>query len=83
MRQIMRQEGLVPCQPRPSRVTTEADVEAGASISDLVKRDFTPDRPGIKFVGDITHIHIWQGFIYIATVIDCHSKKVVGWRTCR
>lgn len=48
-------------------------------MPDLVKRDFTAERPGVKFVGDITYIHTWQGFIYLATVIDCYSKKVVGW----
>ena len=79
VRQIMRQENLVPCQPRPFRVTTQADAEAAASMPDLVERDFTADRPGVKFVGDITYIHTWQGFIYLATVIDCCSKKVVGW----
>lgn len=79
VRSIMRQEELVPCQPRPFRVTTEADAEAAAGMPDLVKRDFTADRAGIKFVGDITYIHTWQGFIYLATVIDCYSKKVVGW----
>ena len=79
VRQIMRQVGLVACQPRPFRITTEADAEAAASMPDLVKRDFTADRPGVKFVGDITYIHTWQGFIYLATVIDCYSKKVVGW----
>ena len=79
VRQIMRAEGLVACQPRPFRVTTEADAKAAASMPDLVKRNFTADRPGVKFVGDITYIHTWQGFIYLATVIDCYSKKVVGW----
>jgi len=79
VRQIMRQEELVPCQPRPFRVTTHADAEATAVVADLVKRDFTANRPGVKFVGDITYIHTWQGFIYLATVIDCYSKKVVGW----
>jgi transposase InsO family protein len=79
VRHIMRSEDLVPCQPRPFRVTTEADAEGAAAIPDLVRRDFTADRPGIKFVGDITYIHTWQGFIYLATVIDCYSKKVVGW----
>ena len=78
-RQIMRQEHLVPCQPRPFRVTTQADAEAAACMPDLVKRDFTAERPGVKFVGDITYIHTWQGFIYLATVIDCYSKKVIGW----
>lgn len=79
VRQIMRTENLVACQPRPFRVTTDADAVAAALIPDLVKRDFTADRPGVKFVGDITYIHTWAGFIYLATVIDCYSKKVVGW----
>ncbi len=79
VRQIMRTQGLVSCQPRPFRVTTEADAEAAASMPDLVRRDFTADRPGTKFVGDITYIHTWTGFVYVATVIDCYSKKVVGW----
>lgn len=79
VRQIMRSRGLVACQPRPFRVTTEADAQAAAEMPDLVKRDFDADRPGVKFVGDITYIHSWAGFIYLATVIDCYSKKVVGW----
>ncbi len=79
VRQIMRTQGLIACQPRPFRVTTEADGEAAAQMPDLVGRDFSADRPGTKFVGDITYIHTWAGFIYLATVIDCYSKKVVGW----
>ena len=79
VRQIMRTQGLIACQPRPFRVTTEADAEAAATMPDLLGRDFTADRPGVKFVGDITYIHTWAGFIYLATVIDCYSKKVVGW----
>jgi putative transposase len=79
VRQIMRAEALVACQPRPFRVTTEADALAAADMPDLVGRDFTADSPGVKFVGDITYIHTWQGFVYLATVIDCYSKKVVGW----
>nr|BFF07021.1 hypothetical protein GCM10023233_19900 [Brevibacterium otitidis] len=74
----MRDEALYPCQPRPRRVTTIPDDDA-ADIPDLVQRDFSADRPGVKFVGDITYIHTWEGFVYLATVIDCYSKKVVGW----
>ena len=66
VRQLMRQEGLVACQPRPFRVTTEANALAAANMPDLLTRDFTADRPGVKFVGDITYIHTWQGFIYRA-----------------
>ncbi len=79
VRQIMGDHGLVACQPRPFRVTTQSDAQAAAAMPDLVTRDFAADCPGIKFVGDITYIHTWQGFIYLATVIDCYSKKVVGW----
>lgn len=79
VRQIMRDEDLVPCQPRPFRTTTQADADAAALIPDLVQRDFTATEPGVKFVGDITYIHTWQGFIYLATVIDCYSKRVAGW----
>ena len=78
-RHIMRDEGLIACQPRPFRVTSEADGEVATSMPDLVERDFTAEHPGVKFVGDITCIHTWQGFIYLATVIDCYSKKVIVW----
>jgi putative transposase len=56
VRQLMRQIGLVACQPRPFRIRTEADAEASANMPDPVKRDFTADRPEVKFVGDITYI---------------------------
>jgi transposase InsO family protein len=48
-------------------------------IPDLVARDFTAERPGVKFVGDITYIPTWEGWLYLATVIDCHTKMVVGY----
>ena len=79
VRSIMRELGLVPCQPRPWRHSlTEADPAAGP-IPDLVARDFTAERPGEKMVGDITYIPTWQGWVYLATVIDCHTKAVIGW----
>ncbi len=78
VRQLMRELGPVPVQPRPWRpVTTLA--EGPDAISDLVRRDFTAAAPGTKLVGDVTYIPTWEGFTYLATVIDCHSKMVVGW----
>ena len=44
-----------------------------------MNRDFTAAAPGEKMVGDITYIPTWQGWLYLATVIDCHTKAVVGW----
>src|SRR5665811_2340415 len=61
------------------RVTTVQDEAAKPSIVDHVKRDFTATAPGTKLVGDITYIRTWAGWLYLATVIDCHSKAVIGW----
>jgi len=81
VRALMRELGLEPCQPRPWRhCLTEQDAAAGP-IPDLVNRDFTADTPGHKMVGDITYIPTWEGWIYLATVIDCHTKAVIGWAT--
>ncbi|MET7304942.1 IS3 family transposase [Embleya sp. NPDC005575] len=81
VRGLMRELGLVPCQPRPWRVVTTQPGGAHERIPDLVGRDFTADAPGRKLVGDITYISTWEGFLYVATVIDCFSKAVVGWAT--
>jgi putative transposase len=78
VRQLMRELGLVPCQPRPWRpTTTEAD--ESHRIPDLVGRDFTAEAPGTKLVADITYIPTGEGWVYLATVIDCYSKLVIGW----
>lgn len=78
VRQLMRENGLVACQPRAYRTTTKAD-PAAAATPDLVGRDFTAERPGQRLVGDITYLRTWQGWLYLATVIDCFDKRVVGW----
>jgi len=78
VRQIMGDLDLVACQPRPFRpVTTIAGDIAG--LPDLVDRDFTATAPGAKLVGDITYIRTWEGWLYLATVLDCFSKKVIGY----
>lgn len=78
VRLVMRELGLVACQPRPWRpVTTIAGAEA--TTPDLVDRDFTAAEPGTKLVGDITYIRTWEGWLYLATVLDCCTKKVVGY----
>jgi transposase InsO family protein len=78
VRALMRGLGLVPCQPRPWRPATTVQGAAGP-IPDLLNRDFSAEVPGAKMVGDITYIPTWEGWEYLATVIDCASRKVVGW----
>lgn len=79
VRSLMRELGLEPCQPKPWRLSlTEGDGQEH-HIPDLVNRDFTADAPGTKMVGDITYIRTWEGWVYLATVIDCYTKAVIGW----
>ncbi len=78
VRELMRDLDLVACQPRPWRPTTTVPGDAGP-IPDLVNRDFTATAPGQKMVGDITYIPTWEGWLYLATVIDCHTKACIGY----
>jgi len=77
----MREQGLVACQPRPWRHNLTTSDPCAGPIPDLVYRDFTADAPGQKMVGDITYIPTWEGWLSLATVIDCHTKAVIGWAT--
>lgn len=78
VRKIMLQEGLVACQPRP-RARTTIPAQDAAVRPDLVQRDFTAHAPGHKWVGDITYIPTWQGHAYLATVMDCYSRRIIGY----
>jgi putative transposase len=79
VRSIMTELGPAGCQPRAYKTTTRPDPEPPASPADLVGRDFTADAPGTKLVGDITYLRTWTGWLYLATVIDCCTREVVGW----
>lgn len=78
VRELMRELDLVACQPRPYRPTTTTPDDPGP-IPDLVKRDFTAQSPGQKMVGDITYIPTQEGWLYLATAIDCCTKACIGY----
>jgi transposase InsO family protein len=78
VRKLMRRLGLVACQPRPWRPLTTRQGQAGP-VPDLVNRDFSASAPGQKMVGDITYVRTWEGWVYLASVIDCATRKCVGW----
>jgi putative transposase len=79
VRTLMAELGLAGCQPRAYKTTTQPDPDAPPAPTDLVRRDFTAEAPGVKLVGDITYIRTWAGWLYLATVIDCHTRQVIGW----
>jgi transposase InsO family protein len=76
VRKLMRELDLWPCQPRPYKTTTIRG-DDDPTTPDLVKRNFDADCPGTKLVGDITYIRSWEGWLYLATVIDCFNYEVI------
>lgn len=79
VRALMGELGFQACQPRPWRHSLTDSSGEHAKIPDLVMRDFTATEPGTKLVGDVTYVPTWQGWLFLATVIDCHTKEVIGW----
>jgi len=47
---------------------------------DRVNRQFTADRPNALWVSDFTHVSTWQGFVFVAFVIDVFARRIVGWK---
>ena len=45
-----------------------------------MQRDFTATRPNEKWVADITYLRTWNGFVYLAFILDCYSRMIVGWQ---
>lgn len=75
---LMQAAGLQGRFPRPWKRTTIPG-EKPVPAPDLIGRDFTAQRPNERWVGDITYIKTWEGWVYVATVIDPHDRTVVGW----
>jgi putative transposase len=75
---LMRAAGLAGYVKRRSWRTTFR--VAGVRVADdLVKRDFNPAAPDRLWASDIKYVSTWEGTLYLASVIDCFSRKVVGW----
>jgi transposase InsO family protein len=75
---LMKAAGLRGRHPRAWKRTTVAG-QAPVGAPDLIGQDFTADAPDIRWCGDITYVKTVDGWVYTATVIDLHSRKVVGY----
>jgi putative transposase len=74
---LMRTAGIIGRTPRRFRRTTIAD--PSTQVQDLVQRQFDPTEPNQLWLSDITYIRTWEGWLYLAVVLDAYSRKVVGW----
>ncbi len=75
---LMRAAGLAGCHRRRRARTTVAD-PVHAPAPNLVARDFTAARPDRLWIGDITYVATHEGWLYLAVLLDAHSRRVVGW----
>jgi transposase InsO family protein len=78
---IMREQGLEARYLKRWKKTTIPDPDPDPSAVDLVGRRFQPEELALNacWAGDITYVRTWEGWMYLATVIDLASRRVVGW----
>ena len=75
---LMRAAGLQGRHPKPWKRTTIAG-QRPIDAADLIGQDFTAEQPNTRWCGDITYVQTVDGWAYTATVIDLHSRKIVGY----
>jgi transposase InsO family protein len=76
---LMRQQGLQGVRRGKHVRTTRPDPKATCPL-DHVNRQFKADRPNQLWVSDFTYVSTWQGWLYVAFVIDVYARRIVGWR---
>jgi putative transposase len=77
---VMRQHGIEGKRRGGRKRTTIPDEAALERARDLLQRDFAATGPNEKWVCDLTYIRTWQGFVYLAFILDCYSRMIVGWQ---
>ncbi|MGM5068983.1 IS3 family transposase [Rhodococcus qingshengii] len=76
---LMRDEGLNGVVRGRQHRTTIPGGKDSRRAPDLLDRDFTAEAPNRTWVTDFTYCRTWAGFVYVAFVIDCFSRAIVGW----
>lgn len=76
---IMKSLNLIPKMRKKFKVNTTDSNHNLPIAPNILDRDFKSELADTKYVGDITYIHTAEGWLYLATVIDLFSRKVVGW----
>jgi transposase InsO family protein len=77
---LMRAMGLAGAVRGRAWITTTQAAEGADRPTDRVARQFVATRPNQLWVSDFTYVATWQGFVYVAFVIDVFARRIVGWR---
>jgi len=75
---LMRQNGITVVRTRKHKVTTDSDHKFNIAPN-LLDRDFAADLPNQKWAGDISYVWTLEGWLYLAVILDLHSRRVIGW----
>lgn len=75
---LMKVHGIVGVH-KPAKVRTTIPAEHNPPLPDLIQRDFTVGRPDVAWVSDITYIPTGAGWLYLATVLDLGSRRLLGY----
>ncbi|WP_417809799.1 IS3 family transposase [Thioclava sp.] len=75
---LMRQNGITVVRTRKHKVTTDSDHKFNIAPN-LLDRDFTAVSPNQKWAGDISYVWTREGWLYLAVILDLHSRRVIGW----
>jgi len=75
---LMRQNGISVVRTRKHKVTTDSNHKFNIAPN-LLDRNFTADQPNQKWAGDISYIWTREGWLYLAVILDLHSRRVIGW----
>ena len=75
---LMRENGIVVERTRKFKATTDSDHTFNIAPN-LLDRNFTADGPNQKWAGDISYIWTREGWLYLAVILDLHSRRVIGW----
>ena len=79
---LMRHHGIRAIMARPRRVRTTDSRHDFPIAPNLLDRNFTATAPNRIWLADITYVETDQGWLYLATVLDLYSRKIVGWAMC-
>ena len=75
----MKELGIKACYIRPYvRTTTDPDFDE--SLKNLLQEQFNPEQPNALWCSDITYIHTEEGFVYLTSIMDLFSRKIIAWR---